>query len=110
MNNFGEKHSVEELYDGLRPVVFKTNAIDFYNEIKEKLGSLNNKTSTDFEMNARSNMKTLLIFLKKKIPEPMRTILACRNSNTLEDAMDMLFNSGYASYGTKNRNKGITIN
>ncbi|XP_065361929.1 uncharacterized protein DDB_G0287625-like [Calliphora vicina] len=110
MNNFGEKHSVEELYDRLRSVVFKTNAIDFYNEIKEKLRSLNNKTSTDFGINAnseqtaRNNMKTALNIFKEKIPEPMRTILACRNPNTLEDAMDILFNSGYANYGVKNRN------
>lgn len=72
INNFGEKQSVEVLYDRLRSVVFRTNAIDFYNEIKDKLRSLNNKTSTDLGINqnsertAKNNMRTALsIFMEK---------------------------------------------
>lgn len=109
-NNFGEKQSVEELYDRLRAVVFKTNAIEFYNEIKDRLRSLNNKTAVDVgasqnsEQIAKSNINTALNVFKAKLPEPMKTILACRNPDSLEEAMDILFSSGYANYEI-NKNK-----
>ncbi|CAD7081542.1 unnamed protein product [Hermetia illucens] len=44
-NNFGDRLSIDELYDNLRGVTFKTNTLEFYNEIKAKLRKLNNKTS-----------------------------------------------------------------
>lgn len=107
VNNFGEKLSMEELYDRLRSVVFKTTTLDFYNEIKDRLRSLNNKTSMILGSNAgaqqvaANNMKSALNIFKEKIPEPMKTILACRNPGSLEDAFEILFKSGYAYYGNK---------
>lgn len=107
MNNFGEKYSIEDLFDQMRAVSFKTNTIEFYNEIKDKLRNLNNKTSMIMGGNtgagqiATNNMQSALNIFKEKIPEPMRTILACRNPSTLEDAMEILFKSGYAYYGNK---------
>ncbi|KNC23196.1 hypothetical protein FF38_10069 [Lucilia cuprina] len=41
-------------------------------------------------------MKTALNVFKEKIPEPMRTILTCRNPQTLEVAIEILFQTGYA--------------
>lgn len=107
MNNFGEKYSIEDLFDRMRGVTFKTNTIEFYNEIKDKLRSLNNKTCMIMGGHAgagqiaRNNMQSALNIFKEKIPEPMRTILACRNPTSLEDAMEILFKSGYAYYGNK---------
>ena len=105
INNFGEKNSAEELYDRLRSVVFRTNVIDFYNEIKDRLRSLNNRSRIDLGNNLNAgqivvnNMRTALNVFKSKMPEPMKTVLACRNPNSLENAMDILFSSGYAYYG-----------
>ncbi|GBP06329.1 hypothetical protein EVAR_70291_1 [Eumeta japonica] len=45
---------------------------------------------------ALNNSRTALNIFKSKIPEPMKTILACRNPTTLEDAMNILFEAGYA--------------
>lgn len=106
-NNFGEKHSIEELYDRMRSVTFKTTTIEFYNEMKDKLRSLNNKSCMIMGGNAgaaqiaTNNMQSALNIFKEKIPEPMKTILACRNPDSLEDAMEILFKSGYAYYGNK---------
>ena len=108
INNFGERHSIEELYDKLRSVVFKTSAVDFYDEIKDKLRNLNNKTAmvlgvnVESEQIAANNMLTALSIFKEKVPEPLRTILACRNPDTLEEAIEILFKSGYAYYGFGN--------
>ncbi|CAD7078341.1 unnamed protein product [Hermetia illucens] len=54
-----------------------------------------------------NNKRSPLNIFKSKIPEPMKTVLTCRNPSTLEDAMDILFSSGYAYVGasgqTQNR-------
>lgn len=105
VNNFGERLSIEELFDKLRAVVFRTTTIDFYNEIREKLRSINNKISIQMGVNTESqraaegNTRAALLVFKAKIPEPMKTILACRNPSTLENAMEILFQAGYANYG-----------
>ncbi|XP_046811286.1 putative uncharacterized protein DDB_G0282499 [Lucilia cuprina] len=51
---------------------------------------------------ARNNMKTALNVFKEKIPEPMRTILTCRNPQTLEVAMEILFQASYACVTSTN--------
>lgn len=102
LNNFGDKSSLEELFDKLKGTTFKTNCVEFYNEIKQRLRSLNNKTITVVGAGpaanecARNNMRTALNIFKEKMPEPMKTILTCRNPENLENAMDILFQSGYA--------------
>ncbi|CAD7000791.1 unnamed protein product [Ceratitis capitata] len=40
--------------------------------------------------------ETALNIFKEKVPEPMRAILICRNPDSLETAMEILFQSGYA--------------
>ncbi|KAI8116018.1 hypothetical protein CVS40_11848 [Lucilia cuprina] len=101
-NNFGDRCGLEELFDKLKGTTFKTNSVEFYNEIKQRLRSLNNKTIMTIGSGpaanecARNNMKTALNVFKEKIPEPMRTILTCRNPQTLEVAMEILFQAGYA--------------
>lgn len=102
INNFGERLSVEELFDRLKSSTFKTNSVEFYNDIKHRLRSLNNKTIIILGSGpaanecAKNNMRTALNVFKEKIPEPMKTILTCRNPETLEAAMEILFQSGYA--------------
>lgn len=107
MNNFGERYSIEELFDKLKSVYFKSNSVEFYNDIKNRLRSLNTKTiclvGTGPAANecARNNMRTALNVFREKLPEPMKTIITCRNPDSLEEAMDILFQSGYA-YHTRN--------
>ncbi|XP_059224784.1 uncharacterized protein DDB_G0287625 [Stomoxys calcitrans] len=102
INNFGDRHSLEELFDKLKSVTFRSNSVEFYNEIKTGLRSLNNKTITLLGSGpatsecARNNMKTALGIFREKLPEPMKTIITCRNPDSLETAMDILFQSGYA--------------
>lgn len=86
------------MYDKLRSTIFKTNTLDFYND----------KTVSDLGINLNSeqiacnNMRTALNIFRQKIPEPMRTILACRNPQTLEEAMNIIFASGYGYYRIAN--------
>ncbi|CAD7082132.1 unnamed protein product [Hermetia illucens] len=109
-NNFGDRLSIDELNDNLRGVTFKTNTLEFYNEIKAKLRRLNNKTSVVMgasnETNecTRNNMRTALNIFKNKIPEPMKTVLFCRNPDSLESAMDILFTAGYTHYSSNDQN------
>lgn len=104
-NNFGERKNCEELYDDLRAVTFHTNTIDFYNDIKYRLRCLNNKSAIvlgEGEASnhvALNNQRTALHIFKNKIPEPMKTILACRNPTSLEAAMDIMYENGYDQMG-----------
>lgn len=100
-NNFGDRLSCDDLFDLLRATTFKTTSLDFFDEIKNKLRRLNNKTvflvgQEAASTVAQNNCRTALNVFKSKIPEPMKTILACRNPDTLEGAMNILFETGYA--------------
>lgn len=103
INNFGDRSSVEELFDQLRGATFKTNCADFYSDIKIVLRRLNVKSKLasgdDVALATQTitnNKTSALTIFKNKIPEPMRSVLYCRNPTTLENAMDILHESGYA--------------
>lgn len=98
LNNFGDRLNIEQLYDELRALTFKTNCFNFYKDIKSMLCRLNNKTKLEAD-SARmviQNSKTALRVFINKVPEPMRGILCCRNPNDLESAMQILHETGYA--------------
>lgn len=104
-NNFGDRLSVEELFDLLRGTTFKSNSNDFYNEIKTVLRRLNNKTriklgndSSALEASISANINSALLVFKNKLPEPMRSVLYCRNPSSLEQAMNILHEAGYAFF------------
>lgn len=113
-NNFGDRRTCDELFDVLRATTFKTNTVEFYNEVKDKLHRLNNKIviilgETDAaRQSARNNMQTALNIFKSKIPEPMKTILFCRNPIDIEEAMDILFQAGYAYSSNPDNQKHFT--
>lgn len=108
-NNFGEKKNCEELFDELRAVTFNNTTIDFYNDIKYRLRRLCNKTvlvlgeGEAANQVAINNQKSALHIFKNKMPEPMKTVLACRNPSSLEEAMDILFENGYDRMGKDGR-------
>lgn len=110
-NNFGDRLSVEQLFDELRRQTFKTNAVDFYNDIKNILRRLNMKTEQDLQndnINLKryldANINSALNVFKNKVPEPLKSILSCRNPTTLETAMKMLHESGYAFFNNSKHN------
>lgn len=104
VNNFGDRLSVEQLYDKLRSIKFKTNAKNFYDEIITCLRRLNMKTRTVYQNEARyneliiANKRTALDIFKNKLLEPMRSIIICRNPNNIENAMKIIFDSNYAYF------------
>lgn len=104
VNNFGDRLSVEQLYDKLRSIKFKTNAKNFYDEIITCLRRLNMKTRTVYQNEARyneliiANKRTALDIFKNKLLEPMRSIIICRNPNNVENAMKIIFDSNYAYF------------
>ncbi|KAI8119383.1 Gamma-aminobutyric acid type B receptor subunit 1 [Lucilia cuprina] len=83
----------------------KLTTVDFYNDIKYRLRRLNNKAAMVLgegeaaNQVAINNQRSALHIFKNKMPEPMRTVLACRNPNSLESAMDILFENGYDKMG-----------
>lgn len=104
-NNFGERKSCDELYDDLRATTVQTNTLAFYNDIKYKLSRLYNKSVIVLGEGEAANQvsihnqRTALYIFKSKIPEPMKTILACRNPTSLETAIDILYENGYDQMG-----------
>lgn len=108
-NNFGEKKSCEELFDELRSVTFNNTTVDFYNDIKYRLRRLNNKSllllgeGEAANQVAINNQRSALHVFKNKMPEPMKTVLACRNPDSLESAMGILFENGYDRMGKDGR-------
>ncbi|XP_059224321.1 GATA zinc finger domain-containing protein 14-like [Stomoxys calcitrans] len=90
-------------------LTFETTTVDFYNEIKHRLRRLNSKAllvigeGEAANQVSLNNMKSALHIFKNKMPEPMRTVLTCRNPDSLESAMDILFESGYAYMGKDGR-------
>lgn len=110
-NNFGDRLSVEQLFDELRSQTFKTNAVDFYNDIKNILRRLNMKTEQDLQndnINLKryldANINSALNVFKNKVPEPLKSILSCRNPTSLENAMKILHESGYAFFNNSKHN------
>ena len=109
INNFGDHSTLEELFDRLRGVTFKTNAIEFYSEIKISLRRLNVKTKLllgihDSVNTIKANKLSALNIFKNKVPEPLRSILYCRNPTDLEKAMEILYEAGYAHTTINNQN------
>lgn len=103
-NNFGDRLSTEQLYDQLRSLKFKTTAKVFYDEIITTLRRLNMKTKitdserTDYNQLIIANKRTALEVFKRKLAEPMRSIILCRDPSTLEAAMNILYECNYAYY------------
>ena len=104
INNFGDRLSIEQLYDQMRSLKFKVNAKTFYDEIILTLRRLNMKTRTIHQGNDGfnaliiANKRAALEIFKNKLVEPMRSILMCRNSENIENAMKLLFDCNYAFY------------
>lgn len=98
VQHFGDRLSVDQLFDELRFITFKTNCYDFYNEINAMLRRLNNKTKFENATGTETinNCNTALRIFQSKLPEPMRGLLYCRQPNSLEAAMQILYETGYA--------------
>lgn len=113
VNNFGDRLSLEQLYDQMRSLRFKSNAKNFYDEIVFLLSRLNMKArtvyqnQTGYESIIAANKRTALEVFKNKLIEPMRSIIICRNPNNIEDAIKILFDTSYAYY---NPNPNTNIN
>lgn len=108
---FGDRKSVEELYDNLRGLQFYDNCQNFYDRIKTALRRLNNKTNLDksiiSSIETKKNCDMALRLFISKIPEPMKGILVCRQPKSLEEAMDILHESGYAYTRVNNNSNNI---
>ncbi|XP_055385906.1 metacaspase-2-like [Condylostylus longicornis] len=100
INNFSDSRTALQIYDELRAVTFDTHSVDLFNKIKKILRQLNNRVKTDPNsvFTVATNIETALNIFKDKLPEPMRSILYCRNPATIEQAMDILHESNYAFY------------
>lgn len=112
VNNFGDRLSVDQLFDELKSINFRTHSQEFYNEVKVVLRRLNVKTRTiyendqnNLELNIKANINAGLSLFKNKLPEPMKSIILCRNPDTLEGAMNILHESGYAFHRPSNLNR-----
>lgn len=126
-NNFGDRLSIEQLYDQMRSLKFKTNAKNFYDDITSTLSRLNMKSrilyqnQVGYDAIITANKRTALDIFKNKLIEPMRSIIICRNPANIEDAMKILYDTNYAFYNpnpdktsnkkfNKNQGKNFTNN
>lgn len=113
-HNFGDKKSSDQLFDELRSIPFRTNSQDMYNEIKGILRRLNVKTTNESNTNdenlkslLKANINSALEIFKRKLPEPMKSILYCRAPEDLEAAINIIHESGYAYYNPYNRTQRV---
>lgn len=117
-NNFSDRKSSLQIYDELRSVIFKTNALDLYNEIQNILRRLNNKTKVEYSNNGiessdaiQTNIQSALEIFKNKLAEPMKSILFSRNPSTFEESIRILSEGNYLNYCPfKNDNQQINSN
>lgn len=116
-NNFGDRLSSEQLYDLMRSLKFKNTAKQFFDEIITVLKRLNMKTRIDNQNDQNydalivANKRTALNVFKNKLPEPMKSIIICRNPDNIENAMKILHGCNYAFYNPnpqmQNQNREI---
>lgn len=108
-NNFSDKLSVDQLYDQIKLLQFKTSCLDFFNELNVMLRRLNNKIKiSDIENKdneIKKNCDMVLRLFLSRLPEPMKGILHCRTPKDIETAMQILHETGYAHIQNKNKNK-----
>lgn len=101
--NFSSHKSLNQLYEELRSVTFKSNTLEFYSEIQNKLSILNQKSKQENELNdIPRNIITALNVFKRNIAEPMRSILFSRNPQTIENALSILSEGGYLDNSNNN--------
>ena len=107
VNSFGDKKSSFQIFDELRAVTFNSNSVEMYNQIKNILRRLNNKSKDqpNVEFSVQANNQTALNIFKDKLPEPMRSILFSRNPETLEKALDILVEGNYAYFNPFKNNR-----
>lgn len=106
ISNFSSFKSIEQLYEDLRAIRFKGDVLEFYNEIQRTLGLLNQKCiQNDEQHHIDGNIRTALRSFKNNMAEPMKTILAARNPNTLDGALNILTEGGYLK--RKNNDPGF---
>lgn len=105
INNFGDKKSADQIFDEMRALNFVDNSVNFYKNIKLVLRRLNNKCrdETNGKTICAANTQSALNIFKQKLPEPMRSIIFSRNPQSLEDAMDILYQGNYAFHNPINR-------
>lgn len=96
VTNFSSFKSSQQLHEDLRSTTFKTNVLEFYNEIQHKLSTLNQKCKQENNLlDIVLNIQTALKTFKNNIGEPMKSILYARNPDTIERALHILSEGGY---------------
>lgn len=102
ISNFSDKKTSFQLLDDLKVTRFETTVLDFYNILQKKLQKLNLKSELEGRINECENNKRIALeTFKNKLIEPVRSVLFSRNPQTMEDALSILVEGNYLSYGVK---------
>ncbi|CAD7078719.1 unnamed protein product [Hermetia illucens] len=92
--NFSDQRNSSQLLNELRSTEFRGSIIDYINLIQKRLTNLNLKVEQEQKFNfvriIQDNHTIALEVLKNTMPEPVRTILFCRNPTSIENVIFIL--------------------
>ncbi|CAD7078683.1 unnamed protein product [Hermetia illucens] len=97
--NFSDQRNSSQLLNELRSTEFRGSIIDYINLIQKRLTNLNLKVEQEQKFNfvriIQDNQTIALEVLKNNMPEPVRTILFCRNPTSIENVIFILSETGH---------------
>lgn len=97
--NFSDQRNSSQLLNELRSTEFRGSIIDYINLIQKRLTNLNLKVEQEQKFNfvriIQDNHTIALEVLKNNMPEPVRTILFCRNPTSIENVIFILSETGH---------------
>lgn len=102
ISNFSDKKTSFQLLDELKLTRFETNVLDFYNTLQKKLQKFNLKSELEGRINECENNKRIALeVFKNKVVEPVKSVLFSRNPQNMEEALSILVEGNYLSYGNR---------
>ncbi|CAD7092704.1 unnamed protein product [Hermetia illucens] len=97
--NFSDQRNSSQLLNELRSTEFRGSIIDYINLIQKRLTNLNLKVEQEQKFNfvkiIQDNHTIALEVLNNNMPEPIRTILFCRNPTSIENVIFILSETGH---------------
>jgi len=101
IRNHGEKTPCETLIDLIRTTKCDSTVGNFFTKINNLLCRLNNSyflNGQNTEEQIQSNQRIALHAFKQGLPEPVKSIVLCRNVTTIQKAMEVIQESGYLNF------------
>jgi hypothetical protein len=101
VRNHGEKVPSETLIDLIRTTKCDTTVGNFFTKINNLLCRLNNSyllNGQNTEDQIQSNQRIAFHAFRQGLPEPVKSLVLCRNVTTIQQAIEVIQESGYFNF------------